>query len=118
MRAGSRQRRAFTVMVGGAACVKTRHRLSRVENISPVWTLPAEISDSRASLLVKETNIPRRISEGEFSHRLAGRPSMSACAEVVKSVDGGHSPAMTAWGDGAWTAGLVLAQALTGGLPT
>jgi hypothetical protein len=59
-----------------AACVKTRLRLSRIENISPVWMPPAEISDSRAILPAKETNIPRRIPEGEFSHRLTS-PAMT-----------------------------------------
>src|SRR5580693_7277287 len=100
-------------MVGLPACVKTRLRLSRIENISPVWMPPAEISDSRAILPAKETNIPRRIPEGEFSHRLAGRPSMARGAELAKSVDGRHSPTTTAWGDGAPTAALALHQDLS-----
>jgi magnesium chelatase subunit D len=45
----------------------------------------------------------------------AGRPSMAVGAELTKSVDGRHSPTMTALGDGAPTADLVLAQALSEG---
>ena len=35
--------------------------------------------------------------EGEFSHRLAGRPSMACGPELAKSAVVGPSPTMTAW---------------------